>query len=85
MLGGQEAHQIGDVGGVQVFQQAAQPHAVAVVGRVHDLFDESRREGVVLAEGGVIFVFEMRVFGAQRGKVRVGHVSASSGVDISRI
>ena len=34
MLGRQEAHQVGDVGGVQVFQQGAQPHAVAVVGRV---------------------------------------------------
>src|SRR5690606_1576917 len=79
VLGGQEAHQVGDVGGVQVFQQAAQPHAVAVIGRVHHLFDEGRRQGVVFAEGGVIIVFERGAFGAQRGKVRVGHVSASSG------
>src|SRR5690606_41023367 len=35
---------------------------------------------VVFAEGGVTFVFQLGVFGAQRGKVRVGHVSASSGV-----
>lgn len=33
----QKAHQVGDVGRVQVFQQRAQPHPVAVVGGVHDL------------------------------------------------
>ncbi|MND95852.1 hypothetical protein D3C80_881160 [compost metagenome] len=82
VLGGQEAHEIGDVSGVQVFQQAAQAHAVAVVGGVHHLFDEGRRQGVILAEGGVI-VLDQGLFRAGRGGIRVGHVSASPGVDVS--
>ena len=59
MLGRQEAHQVGDVGGVQVFQQRTQPDAVAVVGGIDDLFDEGRRQDVVLVEGLVILVDEV--------------------------
>jgi hypothetical protein len=48
---GQEAHQVGHVGRVQVFQQRAQLDAVAFVGGVDDLFHEGRRQDVVLVEG----------------------------------
>ena len=58
MLGGQEAHEIGDVGRVQVFQQRAQPEAVAGVGGVHDLLDEGGGQHIVLVEGDV-FVFNL--------------------------
>ena len=54
VLGGQEAHQVGDVGGVQVFQQRAELQPVAGVGGVDDLLDEIRREDIVLVEGDVL-------------------------------
>jgi hypothetical protein len=55
MLGRQEAHQVGHVSRVQVFQQGAEFQAVAGVGRVDDLFDERGRQDVVLVEGVVVF------------------------------
>ena len=58
MLDRQEAHQVGDVGGVQVFQQAAQTQAIAVVSGIDDLFDKGRRQHIVLVEGHVLFGFK---------------------------
>ena len=82
MLGRQEAHQVGDIGGVQVFQQGTQPHPVAVVGGVHDFFDEGRGEDIVLVQGGV--VFGIRRFGWREGVVRGAHVVAFLGSVSSR-
>jgi hypothetical protein len=56
MLGGQEAHQVGDIGGVQVFQQRTQPHAVAVVGGVDHLLDEGGGQDIVFVQRLVVFV-----------------------------
>ncbi len=78
----QEAHQVGDVGGVQILEQRTQPHAVAVVGGVHDFLDELRGEDIVLVQGGVVFV--IRRFGWSEGGVRGAHVVASLGRMSSR-
>ena len=64
--GRQEAHQVGDVGGVQGGQQLAQALGVAAVGGVHHKGDEVGIEGVVVAEGEVL-----EVLGGGRGEVHV--------------